>query len=233
MLHQFLSLHHHRFSVASIAASLVTLATIVMLAPTPAHARDSELDHLEFSMGFLGGSRSYQNTGFEVQGGAGAALVGSDARAPFQHAPFDRLATYGLRYDTRLVVNCVRMTAGFDFPFPNTAPGASRYTLGGVDRSVAVDSLRPYELRFGLGVEAPTRPLVPFVDLLGGVHWTSATLLVDGEKVDYRATSFNYSVRAGVRMQVRDWYFVSLAGELGLSGDVRWGTELSVGFTSF
>jgi hypothetical protein len=184
-------------------------------------------DHVAFSMGFLGATRDYRRSPFEVTDGAGSRLLGSDPRVPFHQAPFDRLPVYGLRYDTRLVISGVRMTAGFDFPFASAAATTV------VDRTVTLASLRPYELRFGIGYEAPTKRVVPFIDLLGGVHWTTASLLVDGEPVNYASTAFAYSVRAGVRVDLRKAFFMSAAGELGLGGDVRYGGELVVGFKTF
>lgn len=206
----------------------------MLLVPSAAFAADeadSPNDHLSFSMGFLGAARDYRSAPFDVQGGAGAAMLGPDPRTPFQSAPFDRLPVFGLRYDTRLVISGVRMTTGFDLPFASAA--ATHASLGGADRTVTLASLRPYELRFGIGYELPTKRIVPFIDLLGGVHWTTATLLVDGDPVNYAATAFAYSVRAGVRVDLRKGFFASAAAEAGLRGDVRWGGELVVGFKTF
>lgn len=210
--------------------SLAIVAAV--LVPSVALAdEDDDRDHLTFSMGFLGATRDYRSAPFTLQGGAGAPKLGPDPRTPFQSGPFDRLPVFGLRYDTRLVISGIRMTAGFDLPFASAA--ATHMNLGGADRTLTLDSLRPYELRFGIGWEAPTRKIVPFIDLLGGVHWTTATLLVDGDPVNYSATSFATSIRAGVRVDLRKGFFVSAAGEAGLRGDVRWGGELVVGFKTF
>lgn len=46
------------------------------------------------------------------------------------------------------------------------------------------------------------------------------------------STTFGYSIRGGIRLQVRRWFFASIAGEVGLNGDVLWGGELSVGFST-
>jgi hypothetical protein len=210
---------------------VLAFAVFVLCSPRAAHARD-DFDHAEFSMGFLSGARSYTNAPFQVTDGAGARLIAQDTREPFRQATFDRVPVYGLRYDARLVLSFVRMTAGFDFPF-TSFPAASRAVLGGTERTLAVDSLRPYELRFGIGVEAPSPIIVPFLDLIGGVHWTSATLIVDGDKVNYQATSFAYVLRGGVRVDLRRSFFLTASGEIGLSGDVRWGADLSVGFRTF
>ena len=34
------------------------------------------------------------------------------------------------------------------------------------------------------------------------------------------------------RLEVRRWFFASIAGEVGLQSDVLWGGELSVGFST-
>ena len=222
----------HRRLLFVLAFVLLSLATISTSSAARADESDPQ-DHGEFTMGFLGGDRRYSDVPFALGGGSGAPLVATDPNAPFRSAPLDRVSVYGVRYDARLVVSFVRMTAGIDFPFASTGSGATHDLIGGVDHTVSVDSLRPIELRFGLGVEAPTRPFVPFVDLLGGVHWISASLRVDGQEVDYHAATFGFAARAGVRFQLRDWYFVQLAGEVGLGGDIRWGGELSVGFSTF
>lgn len=216
-------------NLALLLLGSVAMSVVLFFASGARAAEDG--DHVAFSMGFLGATRDYRSMPFDVKDGSGARLLGVDPREPFHQAPFDRLPVYGLRYDTRLVVNMVRMTAGFDFPFASAT--ATRASVGGVDRAVTLASLRPYELRFGIGLEAPTQKIVPFVDLLGGVHWTTATLLVDGEPVNYASTSFAYSVRAGVRVDLRKSFFLAAAGELGLGGDIRWGGELVVGFKSF
>lgn len=219
-------------SLPSLAVRLLCLASLLLASTTALAAEDDSLaDHLTFSMGFLGAARDYRSAPFDLQGGAGSALLGPDPRTPFQKAPFDRLPVFGLRYDTRLVISGVRMTTGFDLPFASAA--MTRAELAGVERTVTLASLRPYELRFGIGYEAPTKKVVPFVDLLGGVHWTTATLLVDGQPANYAATSFAYSLRAGLRADLRKGFFVSAAGEVGLHGDVRWGGELVVGFKTF
>ncbi|MGZ6095951.1 MAG: hypothetical protein ACXWUG_28170, partial [Polyangiales bacterium] len=174
--------------VRSVTLSSVSLVASAAFAADSDEHSDSLSDHVAFSMGFLGAARDYRNSPFEVKSGSGAALLGPDPSAPFHQMPFDRLPVAGLRYDTRVVVSGVRMTAGFDFPFASGT--VTHANLGGVDRTLTLASLRPYELRFGIGYEAPTKKIVPFIDLLGGVHWTTANLLVDGEPVSYSSTAF-------------------------------------------
>lgn len=203
-------------------------------APAPLDKRTvGPWDHFEVSMGFLAGQRRYLDTPFGFSGGDGGATPGANSLVePLQRAPFDRVNVYGLRYDARLVVSYVRMTMGFDLPFSafNVGNTSGQYSLQGTTRTVTARSLTTRGLRFGLGVEAPIGPVAPYVDLLGAVHWTTAGLAVDGAPVEYDATAFAMSLRGGLRLHLRKWFFATAAGEIGLAGDVRWGTELSVGF---
>ena len=190
-------------------------------------------DHLELSMGFLAGQRRYATTPFNLtNGGAGTVAGATSLVEPFQRAPFDNVTVLGVRYDVRLVVSYVRMTAGFDLPFTSfrQAESTGRYVIGGVERDVSVRSIGSKDLRFGLGGEYPIGPVAPFVDLVGAIHWVSTTLAIDGAGHDYAASTFAFSVRGGMRLHVRKWFFASAAGEIGLVGDVRWGAEMSVGF---
>ena len=188
-------------------------------------------DHVELSMGFLAGQRRYTQTPWTLN--QSGALPGTSALVdPLKRAPYDNVSLFGVRYDARLVVSYVRMTVGFDLPFAATGlgDGEGRYTIGGVDRDVSVRSLHAHDLRFGIGGEYPIGPVAPFVDLMGAIHWTDTTLAIDGAPHEYDATAFAFSVRAGARLHVRKWFFATASGELGLVGDVRWCTELSVGF---
>ncbi|MCA9647654.1 MAG: hypothetical protein H6718_17860 [Polyangiaceae bacterium] len=202
--------------------------------PKPGSLDDEDFrpwDHGEFTMGFIGGQRSYTQTNFS-QVGSGERL---NLDAPLSGAPYDRVAALGLRYDARLVVSYVRMTVGFDLPFATYSTGDSTqtYDIAGQQREVTSRSLDIKGLRFGIGGELPTgSPITPFVDVMGTVNFLDTTLVVDDESYDFDATSFGFSVRGGVRLQVRRWFFAQLAGEVGIASDVVWGGELSVGFST-
>jgi hypothetical protein len=190
-------------------------------------------DHVEASMGFVAGQRRYTQAPFNFNSGAASGIPGATTLAePFQRAPFDNVNVYGLRYDLRFVVNYIRMQVGVDIPFSSYSltSATNHFVVGGVDREISVRSLDSKDLRFGIGVEYPIGPVAPYVDILGAVHWVSTGLTVDGAPADYDATVFSFSARAGLRIHVRRWFYATAAGEVGLVGDVRWGTELSVGF---
>ena len=194
----------------------------------------SDWDHFEFSMGFIGGQRHYDRTTFRHDEGGDGIEGAKTLIQPFEQAPFDELFVAGLRYDVRLVVSYVRMTTGVDIPFAIYRPrdAVGEYDVGGVKRKVVVESIQPVGLRFGIGGELPVGPVAPFIDVLGAVHWTHATLRIDDAVVDYAATGFSLSTRAGARLHVRKWFYATMAGEIGIVGDVRWGAELSVGFAA-
>ena len=187
-------------------------------------------DHFELTMGFLAGARRFDQESFALSSGDVAGAGG--LVEPFQGAPYDYVPVYGLRYDLRLVVSYVRMTVGVDFPFAHIGPAESRgtYDVGGVPSEIVVKKIRPYELRFGIGGEYPIGRFAPFVDLIGEVDWTNTELAINGEKVEYKANSFGFSARAGVRAYLRDWFFIAAAGEFGIVGNRFWGAELSLGF---
>jgi hypothetical protein len=207
--------------------------SICLVAPGVAVAAEDDAnraagDHFEGSFGFLVGQRSYQDRPFVFESGEGSR----DLAEPFGAAPYDRVAVLGLRYDLRLVVSHVRMLVGLDLPFAifNSRDTQRSYVVDGQSRQVLVQSLRPYELRFGLGVEHGFGPVAPFLDLVGAVHWDATDLSVDGLTATYQTVGFGFAARAGVRVQLRRWFFVTASGELGLVGSGRWSADLSVGF---
>jgi hypothetical protein len=200
--------------------------------PDSGIGKEDACDHFELTMGFVAGARRFDKESFAMSGGGGEIDGAGSLVEPFQNPPFDNVPVFGLRYDLRLVVSYVRMTVGVDFPFAYFQPGQTRgiYDVGGIERDVVVRKIRPYELRFGIGGEYPIGRIAPFVDLIGEVDWTKTELAIDGDKVAYDATSFGFSARAGMRVYLREWFFISVAGEYGIVGNRFWGAELSLGF---
>ena len=180
-------------------------------------ARD---DHFEATMGFLATGQDHRATGFANAGGPALAQA-------FRAAPYDQAVGLGLRYDARAVLSHVRMTAGIDLPFTTfEGVGAARVD----DHDVTPRSMWSWALRFGLGGEYPIGPVTPFLDLQGSAQRVTTTLNVDGRALDYEAFRFGFSGRAGVRVHLRRWFFVTASGELGLLGPTRWSADLGVGF---
>lgn len=193
----------------------------------------AEGDHFEFTMGFLAGQRSYTDTSFEFEDGNASGIGGAGLVAPFVQPPYNKATVLGLRYEMRLVMSYIRMTAGLDLPFPSykASDATADYDVGGTKRTVTVQSLLGKELRFGIGGEYPYKSVAVFADLIGGVHWVDTSLSVGGYDADYGATSFAFSGRVGGRAHVRKWFFVTASGEIGIIGDVKWSADLSVGFS--
>lgn len=201
-------------------------------APSPIDRWDiAAWDHFELSMGFIAGQRRFDYAAFGLDSEPGVAGA-SELVEPFQDAPFDNLTTLGLRYDARLVAAYTRMTVGIDIPFSHFRPTEAQgtYRLGDTTRTVRVRDVSPFLLHFGIGAELPIGPLAPFVDVLGHLRWTTAELSIDGVDHTYTEHGFGFSARGGLRLHVREWFYASIAGEIGIVGDLRWGTELSVGF---
>ncbi len=191
-------------------------------------------DHFEFTMGFLAGQRSYTKTSFKFVDGTAEGIGGGGLVKPFTREPFNNATVLGLRYDVRLVMSFIRMTVGFDVPFPTykVSDSTAPEDVNGMMRQVTVQSLSSKELRFGIGGEKPFKKVALFADIIGGVHWVDSELSIDGYKANYSATSFAFSGRAGARAYVRKWFFATVTGEVGIIGDLRWNAEFAVGFSA-
>jgi hypothetical protein len=188
----------------------------------PLDDRDlADWDHFEISMGFVGGWRRFDRMSFRGDSELDPTLW----RAP----PFDGVPAYGLRYDARLVVAYTRMTMGVDIPFASYAVDETAITMADGSQSTVAD-LRPWSLRFGIGAELPVGPVAPFIDVLGSIHTVKATFDIDDIEREVTARGFGFSVRAGIRLHVRRWFFAQIAGEAGIVGSMVWAGDLSVGF---
>lgn len=199
--------------------SALTLSLLLAAAAASADP-GTDADHFEATMGFLATAQDHRATGFSSAGAPALSQA-------FQAAPYDRALGLGLRYDVRAVLSHVRMTAGFDLPFTTFAQGeATRVDA----HDVSPRSLSSWSLRFGLGGEYSFGALTPFLDLQGSVQRVSTTLSVDGRAQEYDAYRFGFSGRAGVRVHLRRWFFVTASGELGLVGPTLWSADVGVGF---
>lgn len=198
-----------------------SLALALSLATTAAFADPPNDDHFEATIGFVATGQNHAATGF-VADGAGPALAQT-----FRAAPYDGLAGLGLRYDLRGVISHVRMTVGFDLPFTALGDVPARRAD---EHDVAPRSLSMWSVRFGLGGEYRFGDVVPFVDLQGSAQRVFTTVVVDGHPHDYSATRFGFSARAGLRVHLRKWFFVTASGEYGLVGATVWAADLGVGF---
>ena len=198
------------------------------LEPEPASQRDDRdavMEHIRFegTIGFLGGWARYADLG----------LSSSPALPPtaFDAGAVAGSPIAGLRYDLRLVVAVVRMTAGADFAWSmfraagttrmiDTASGAQRLT----DRGVFL-----WALRFGLGLEAHVLPgLRLFADVTGSVRFLEVQVALDAQAATASAVSFAPGLRLGTRIAIVDAFFAQLSVDASPLGP--WVTgELSVG----
>ncbi len=206
----------------------------LFLFPGAALAGDimSEETHLEIGVGFMGGVRSYGSAPFAIASD-NEGLAGLDE--PFVLIPFEDSAVFGPRWESRLVLSQIRMTLGYQRPYP-TWEGLESTRATGVDGeklSASARGLRANELRFGLGLEPPTGKVTPFVDLVGDIAWVSTDLAVAGDAATYTSESFSLAARSGLRIQAADYVFVEAAGEYGLVGPNEWGAQLTVGFAIY
>jgi len=195
-------------------------ASCLLVAASARAQTRADADHFEASMGFLATGLDYRATGFTSANGPALAQT-------FTGAPYDRALGLGLRYDARAVLSHVRMTVGFDLPFTSFDAPAPQRVEG---YETAPRALESWALRFGLGAEYAFGVVVPFADLQGAVHRVSTTVHVDGRAQTYEAFRFGYSARAGVRVHLRRWFFVTASGEAGLVGPTRWSADVGVGF---
>lgn len=155
------SVHGHDHASASLPTHVVDPEP-QPLSPPPTHLEDADdapppiddrtiagWDHFELSMGFLAGQHRLRNARW-----SNAATLDPSV---FAGAPFDRVEAYGLRYDLRLVVAHVRMTAGVDIPFAAYDVDATRTSLEGV--RTEVPELKLFGFHFGIGAEYPIGPV--------------------------------------------------------------------------
>ncbi len=197
------------------------LALSLSLVASVAHADPASDDHFEATMGFLAMGLDHTASGF-IADGHNIALA--DA---FRAAPYNGVTGYGLRYDVRLVLSHVRMTAGLDLPFTSLG---NRETQRVDEHEVTPRELHAWAVRFGLGAEYRIGAVTPFVDLIGSLMHASTTLTVDGTARDYTADRFGFTARGGLRLDLRRYFFVMASGEYGLVGAARWGADVSAGF---
>jgi len=211
-----------------------TLWIALLLAPSAAFADDliSENPHFEMSVGFMGGVRSYGAAPFAIEGRTDT-LAGLDE--PFEIVPFEDSVVFGPRWESRVVLSPIRLTLGYQRPYPTWSglEGTRAELPDGSRVSVEARGLKVDEVRFGLGIEAPNTRVTPFVDLVGDVSWVRAELAVDGAPASFATESFSLAGRGGLRFQTHDNVFVEAAGEYGLVGANDWSTHLMVGFAVF
>lgn len=191
-----------------------------------------EETHLELEVGFLLGDRGLGAVPFE-QVSAGRPLAGLDAS--FAAHPLSDALVTGPRAEVRLVAPPLRTSLGWQRPYPDWQVVPEARDVDGDGQAVLseVRALRTDEWVLGIGVEAPTGVLVPFVDLVGTVHRSGVSLAVDGRAADYRSEAFSLGGRGGLRLQVSDHLFVQASGQGTVVGPSTWGAAVGLGLAAF
>lgn len=192
-----------------------------------------EEDHLELELGFLAGDRSLGVAPFSRTDPGSRPLAGLDE--PFAAYPLRDALVVGPRVEARVVAPPLRVTLGWQRPYPDWQPiPTGREPDGaGAPTVTSVRGLTDDEWLLGLGVEAPTGLVVPTLDLVGAVHVVRAEVEADGRTTTWRSESFSLGPRAGLRVQVSDRTFLSASGELGLFGPRTWGAAVGLGVAAF
>ena len=189
--------------------------------------------HFELTMGFLGGMRDETRAGYAFSSGSADLVPHAEAlTTPFALAPYDRTIVYGLAWETRYVARHLRFTMGLSKPFASFRMMDALFPVdvGGTTREVGTRALNLWDVRFGLGLEYAFRYVTPFVDVIGDAQYVAASMTVDGLTATYKAWSFGFVARAGLRVQLGDGLFLAPTGELGLGGPVIFGVGLQAGW---
>lgn len=218
-------------NLATLTAVLLSLAdeNLAEAPPPDDFAGYTARHHFELTMGFLGGVRDETRAGYTFS--SGSAQLGPGAEAivtPFALTPYDRTIVYGLGWETRYVANHLRFTMGLQKPF---ASFRMMDALSPSEAGIAgTRSLTLWDIRLGLGVEHAFRYAAPFVDVIGDAQYVNAALTIDTRSAQFKAWSFGFVVRAGVRIHVGEGLFIAPMGEVGIGGPVIWAAGLQAGW---
>lgn len=190
--------------------------------------------HVELEAGFLGGDRSLGNAPFARIDADGRPLA--DLDDPFAGYPLRDAFVVGPRVEARVVAPPLRASLGWQRPYPDWGspiPDERERDGAGAPVVSSVRALRTDEVVLGVGLEAPTGLVAPFVDLVGTVHVSKVALAVDGVAAEYASESFSLGPRAGLRVQVSDHTFVQAAGEWVIAGPGTWGATVGIGVAAY
>jgi len=190
---------------------------------------DPSRDHLEVTMGILGGFTQYSGVNFAYQKGDGPQRL----IEPFDAAPFDGGLALGMRIEMRFVASHIRSTLGIDLPFPNftTEETTASYDVDGQPVEVTVQSLKHQTFRFGVGGEYSFGMFTPYLDVLAGIHFVESRLITDDRFVTYGNTEFGLAARLGARYALKKSFFLHGSVTGGLLGPSRALGELGIGFS--
>lgn len=185
--------------------------------------------HVELEAGFLGGVRELGEAPFRQVDDDDRPIAGLDD--PFAAYPLTDALVVGPRVEARLVVPPLRVSAGWQRVYPDWQPvdAVREPDAAGTPVVSSVRALTVDEARIGIGVEAPTGLVVPFLDVVGDVRIARVSLEVDGRPAEFRSETFSLGARAGLRAQVSDVTFVQGSAEVLPLGPLSWGGSLGIG----
>lgn len=187
--------------------------------------------HGELSFGYLGQWTDETNRALELEPRDSNPPVAGAITDPFLGAPYSGSIISGPLIESRMVVDKVRFTVGFRFPFTNFRPSDTAQTvdIGGTQHDVLVRSMKMWDLRTGLGFEFPFERVTPFIDVLGDVQFMTTQLVIDNLPATYKGSAFSLGGRVGMRVQLSH-LFIQAAAEATALGPRRYGGSLMVGF---
>jgi hypothetical protein len=216
---------------------IVLFVAVALALPAAAAARESrdrglqiEAPHLQLGIGFHGGARSWGDAPFAWADDDGTELAG--ATGPFDRAPFQDTLGLGPAAELRYVTAPLRLTLGYRPTFPDwSGRQAERATSQSGERvASAAGGAYAHELRFGLGVEAPSLGAVtPFIDVMGDLCIVQAQLIMDSQQSELTSTTYALVPRVGLRVMLKDSVFLEVAGEHGVFGTTRYGGHVMLG----
>ena len=211
---------------ARVGAITVGLATaLVCVAASPARA---DHGHLEATFAFVAGRRDYRGAPFARDSGE----VSPGLSAPLSRAPFDSAEVAGPSGELRLVIDDVRMSYGRSRLYARPGPSDSATLASGEAAPAQIRSLDAIETLYALGVEHTLGPVTLFGDLVGIADDVRTQVVVGEEQLTFRARSFGYAARSGLRVRFSRYAFVHASAEIGLVGDTTSTFMVGVGLTT-
>lgn len=213
-------------ALARVGAITVGLtAAWVCATAVPARA---DHGHLEATFAFVAGRRDYRDAPFARQSGG----VSPGLSAPFSRAPFDSAEVAGPAGELRLVIDGVRMSYGRGRLFARPGRQGTQTLAGEASGPAEIRSLDAIETLYALGFEHGLGPVTLFGDLVGTDDDVRTQVVVGEEQSTFRARSFGYSLRGGIRVPFRSYAFVHASAEIGLSGDTTSTFMVGVGLNT-
>lgn len=175
---------------------------------------------------FLTGTRDYQAARFSrSEGDTSPSLIST-----FQGAPFDGVAVAGVGFEMNITIDNVRVAFGYARPYVQfSGPIVTHDPVTAVVATAQVRSMDAHETLFALGYQVGLKKATMSLDLVGTAGTVATDIAIGDKQGTYEATSFGFSLRAGVRYPFRKGFYLLATGEAGLSGSTTMGATFGVG----